>query len=243
MQIIKLDATDSTNGYLKGLALENRLPDFTVAVTKDQQKGRGQMGAKWQSEPGKNLTFSVLKKFEKRTAIENFDINMVVSLAIYDVLKTYAIEGLAIKWPNDILSGTSKIAGILIENILKGSLTEYSIIGVGLNVNQTDFGDLQQASSLKNVTGKNFDLTLLLEELIARFRWCFDWMEKNDTVVVRKAYEEALFRRDVPSTFEDRAGNRFVGIIRGVSSEGKLRVESETGPIQHFGLKEVSLLY
>ncbi|MAU26199.1 MAG: biotin--[acetyl-CoA-carboxylase] ligase [Muricauda sp.] len=243
MQIIKLDATDSTNRYLKVLALENKLPDFTFVTTKDQRQGRGQMGSKWQSEPGKNLTFSVLKKFNNQPAIDNFTINMVVSLSIIDVLKTHAIEGLAIKWPNDILSGSSKIAGILIENILKGPMTEYSIIGVGLNVNQTDFGDLTRASSLKTITGHNFELDTLLQELVEAFQRRFGWMERNKTLTIRNTYEEALFRKDKPSTFEDQEGNRFVGIIRGVSSEGKLCIESETDPIRYFDLKEVSLLY
>ena len=243
MQIIKLDATDSTNRYLKELVSKNKLPDLTVVVAKDQRQGRGQMGSKWQSEPGKNLTFSVLKKYAKRSAMENFVINMVVSLSIHDVLKTYAIEDLAIKWPNDILSGTSKIAGILIENILKGAMTEYSIIGVGLNVNQTDFGNLPRASSLKNITNGSFDLDDLLQQLVDGLQKRFDWADTNTTLGVRNAYEEVLFRKDRPSTFVDSVGNQFVGIIKGVSFEGKLCVELENGPIQYFDLKEVSLVY
>ena len=139
MSIIKLSATDSTNSYLKELSLEQTLDDFTVVSTELQLKGRGQMGSKWVSDKGKNLTISILKKLENFDVQNQFNLNCIVSLAIYDVLLEIKAPNLYVKWPNDILSVDKKICGILIENILKGRFIQAAIIGIGLNVNQTNF--------------------------------------------------------------------------------------------------------
>ncbi|TFG78733.1 MAG: biotin--[acetyl-CoA-carboxylase] ligase, partial [Flavobacteriales bacterium] len=149
MRIVKLNAIDSTNCYLKGLMQTEALEDFTVVVANQQNSGRGQMGSKWTSEPGKNLIMSVLKIFNDLPAEQQFSLNVCVSLAVFDTLKSLEIPKLSIKWPNDILSGNLKIGGILIENSLLGTQIRSAIIGLGLNVNQTDFVDLPNASSLK----------------------------------------------------------------------------------------------
>lgn len=243
MQIIKLDATDSTSLYLKDLAAQKKLQDFTVVIADNQQKGRGQMGASWQSEAGKNLTFSVLKMFSEQLAQNNFTINMAVSLAIFDTLQALSIPDLVVKWPNDILSGHAKICGILIENILKGDMTEYSIIGVGLNGNQTEFEGLPKASSLKRIMGVSYDLDELFHLLLKSLSLRFKWMDTQSNQEIRRSYEAILFRKDKPSTFADAYNRQFVGIIRGVSTDGKLRVEIEDLQVQEFALKEVSLLY
>ncbi|UJH68101.1 biotin--[acetyl-CoA-carboxylase] ligase [Allomuricauda sp. SCSIO 65647] len=243
MQIIKLDATDSTSLYLKDLVTQKKLQDFTVVIAENQQRGRGQMGSFWQSEAGKNLTFSMLKIFDKQLAQNNFTINMVVSLAIFDTLQELSVPDLAVKWPNDILSGQAKICGVLIENILKGGMTEYSIIGVGLNSNQTEFDGLPKASSLKRITGISYDLHELLHLLLKNLSLRFKWMDTISNQGIRKSYEAVLFRKDKPSTFADAYNRQFVGIIRGVSADGKLQVEIEDLRIQEFALKEVSLLY
>ncbi|MGB5554991.1 MAG: biotin--[acetyl-CoA-carboxylase] ligase [Flavobacteriaceae bacterium] len=116
MRIIKLDATDSTNTHLKFLVQSGLAEDLTTVVAKQQRNGRGQMGTRWQSEPGKNLTFSVLKLLDGM-AIENvFQLNVMVSLGIVAALEQLQIPDVSVKWPNDIMSGNLKICGILIEN-------------------------------------------------------------------------------------------------------------------------------
>ena len=161
MQLIKLDATPSTNSYLKELMRELNLDDFTVVVCEHQTKGRGQQGNIWMSERGKNLIFSVLKYIEKVKTNNAFALNAVVSLAVYETLRTFKIPQVSVKWPNDIMSGNKKICGILIENTLKGNDLKKSIIGIGLNVNQEVFSELPHASSLKCETGLEFDLELI----------------------------------------------------------------------------------
>ncbi|UII80545.1 biotin--[acetyl-CoA-carboxylase] ligase [Flagellimonas sp. CMM7] len=242
-QIIKLDATDSTNLYLKDLIQSKTLGDFTVVVAKSQLKGRGQMGTTWQSEDGKNLTFSVLKKFKSFEVIHQFSLNICISLAICDVLRELSIPDLKVKWPNDIMSGSSKICGILIENVLKGQLIQNSIIGIGLNVNQTYYENLEKVASLKSLTGKYFDLDELLNKILERLKYYLIEIEGKSVSQLLPSYLALLFRKDKPSTFKNMEGQLFMGFIRGISPEGKLVLELEDKIFKEFGLKEVSLLY
>lgn len=243
MQIIKLNATDSTNTYLKKMRKTEEVKDFTVVTASAQLKGKGQLGAKWESEAGKNLTFSILKKFDNLSLKDRFMVNICISLAISDCLKQYSVPDVHIKWPNDILSGTSKICGILIENMLLSEQIRSSIIGVGLNVNQTAFNTLANVSSLKLLLGRTLNLDEVLTDLIKHTKNYFLRLEKKEFETLRSAYAETLFRKNKPSTFEDRNKKRFMGFIRGVSLEGKLVVELEDAIMKEFDLKELRLLY
>lgn len=243
MNIIKLDATDSTNAYLKRLLSDGLGADFTVITAKKQLKGKGQMGAKWESDSGKNLTFSVLRQGLGLSVANYFVLNICVSLAVYKTLKAHQVPDLSVKWPNDILSGTSKICGILIENVLSGNLINTAIIGIGLNVNQTFFGELENASSLKLILGSNFDLDELLHEIVENLKSIFLESTTNSTENLWKAYEDVLFRKDKPSTFENKQNELFMGFIRGVSPTGKLQIMLEDNVLKEFDIKEVKLLY
>ncbi len=242
-KIIKLDATDSTNRYLKDLVLSKSLDDYTVVITQNQTKGRGQMGSGWQSDPGKNLTFSFLKKFEALHVDHQFNLNICVSLAILASLERLGIPNLRVKWPNDIMSGSFKICGILIENILKGHFVSYSVIGIGLNVNQTIFPNLEKAASLKSVTKETFDLEALLNEILAELKNHLSGIEAKTVTQMLPAYERFLFRKDKISTFKDGNGALFMGFIRRISPNGKLILELENNKTKAFDLKEISLLY
>ncbi len=243
MQLIKLDATDSTNAYLKKLLLSSQPEDFTVVSVYDQKKGRGQMGAVWQSNPGKNLTFSVLKKFENFEVKDRFLLNATVSLALFEVLKKWQIPDLSVKWPNDILSGSFKIGGILIENILQKQNIQASILGIGLNVNQQDFDGLPNVSSLKLISGKELPLDELLLSMLTALEKALTTLEGSVSHKVLQDYEKVLFRKDKPSTFRDQNGALFMGFIRGVSTDGKLVVELEDAVKKTFEMKEIQLLY
>lgn len=243
MQIIKLDATDSTNQYLKDFMLTGMPIDFTVVVTKEQRKGRGQMGAVWQSETGKNLTFSVLKKINNLNINNHYQLNVCVALAIIESLKAISVPDLSIKWPNDIMSGSTKICGILIENVLSGNKIQASIIGVGLNVNQQIFNNLLSVSSLKLLLGQTFNIDELLNLILTNLKTIFIRWKEEGISGIWKTYEGMLFRKDKPSTFKNKQDKIFMGFIRGVSKEGKLTVELEDAILQEFDLKEIQLLY
>ena len=242
-QILKLNATDSTNSYLKDLLRSENPMDYTVVVAEKQLKGRGQMGTFWQSDGGKNLTFSVLKNFCAFNVQHQFVLNIAISLAVCDTLNELFVPNVKVKWPNDIMSGSIKICGILIENVLKGDKVAHSIIGIGLNVNQTDFLGLEKASSLKSIMGQTFDLDELLHKILQRIRSYLQGIETKTVNQLLPAYEKLLFKKDKPSTFTNVDNEMFTGYIRRVSPSGKLVLELEDRVFKEFDLKEVSLLY
>ena len=173
MQLIKLDATPSTNSYLKRLMKEKKAEDFTVVVCAYQEQGRGQKGNSWISEKGKNLTVSILRLLPSFEVHQAFLLNSLMSLVIYEVLSEFSVPDLTVKWPNDIMSGNQKICGILIENTLQGNFIKQSVLGFGLNVNQEYFEGLPHASSLKLKTGKEYDLDFLLDKILERIKAYF----------------------------------------------------------------------
>ena len=243
MEIIKLNATNSTNTYLKNLLKEKQVKDLSCIWALSQTQGRGQQGAKWISEPGKNLTFSVLKKFENLASEYHFLLNMEVSLAIFRALKKLYIPDLAVKWANDILSSKKKICGILIENTLHKEQISSSIIGIGLNVNQVFFNDLPNVSSLQKIMGHPFDLEEVLLLICQELEVSLKSLSPTRFETMLDEYHTHLFRKDKPSTFEYPNGERFMGYIRGVSHNGQLQVEQEDALMSSFSLKEIKLLY
>lgn len=242
MQIIKLSAIDSTNDYLKQLSREKELDNFTIVVANEQTKGRGQMGSKWVSEVGKNLTFSVLVKNVMIANEKLFDWNIVVALAVLEVLERHEIQKVSIKWPNDIMADSKKVGGILIENVLKNGESFDSVVGIGLNLNQTNFEDLPKATSLKSLTNKNYDIFETAEEIVKKIEEKYQQLDKSMTVFWNK-YHEKLFKMDKPLAFEDSKNNRFMGIIQGVTHDGKLQVMLEDDSITFFNIKEIQMLY
>ena len=181
MKLIKLDAIDSTNEFLKGLSNKQELENFTVVTAENQTKGKGQMGAVWASEAGKNLIMSVLVKGFLSDICEIYNLNIAVSLAVINVLETSKIPGLSIKWPNDILSYNKKIGGILIENSIKSDGKIISIVGLGLNVNQTNFENLPKASSLAVICNAQFDKEELLFSIMDKIEFNIKlWKQQSD---------------------------------------------------------------
>ena len=243
MKIIKLNAIDSTNSYLKQLAKETCLEDETVVLTNRQISGRGQMGNVWLSREGQSLTFSVFKELRQLPVERQFIISMAVSLGLLKALKSLNVPKISIKWPNDILSANKKIGGILIENVVEGSNVKHAIIGIGLNVNDTDFTKLPQASSLKLQTGENFQLEEVLDTILKNIFKNLKNLSAANFSEMKRNYENNLFRKEKVSVFETPERLRFNGIIKGVSDIGELLVETENDPLQKFQMKEVKLIY
>lgn len=243
MRIIKLNAIDSTNSYMRRLSSEENLEDYTIVTAKHQTQGRGQMGTVWSSENSKNLMFSVFKDTSKFQVEYPFLISMVTSLAILKTLQSFSITKLSIKWPNDILSEDKKICGILIENVIKQNSLSNTIIGIGLNVNQTEFNNLPKASSLKLITGNVFDLEEVLFETIKNLKHYFKILKRGDYDTLKTDYETYLFRKDKPSTFKDSEGLVFSGYIKNVTLFGNLQVLLEDDVVREFDLKDITLMY
>ena len=239
MQVIKLNATDSTNAHIRRMNSEEILPDFTVVQADRQTAGRGQMEARWEAEGGKNLTFSLLKRFGAFPAQHHFTLNTTISLSIYKALQDLNIPELNLKWPNDILSGNRKLCGILVENQLQGAYISQSIIGIGLNVNQTAFPNLPGATSLKMLMGGDFELDEVLSVVLNRLESDLRTLGSGDLNTVLVEYEKHLYLKDTPAAFKRKDGSPFEGIIRGVSPAGLLLIEHTDGSVESFAHKEV----
>lgn len=242
MKLIKLDAIDSTNDFLKGISVLPETVNFTVVTAEMQTKGKGQMGQKWESEVGRNLIMSVLLKDVFNDINELFHLNIVFSLAVIDALKSYDVPELSIKWPNDIMSYNKKIGGILIENSIKSDGSIESIIGLGLNVNQTNFIDLPKATSLAVICDIEFDRELLLQLIVDIFKQKIVYWKENE-IQFWKNYTDLLFKKGIPMPFADENESHFMGIIQGVSDVGKLQVLLEDDSVAEFDIKEIQMLY
>jgi len=243
MHIIKLDAIDSTNSYLKTLSASSVLKDFTIVTAKTQSQGRGQMGTHWQADSGKNLTMSVYKQFSGVGLEQQFYISMATALALINTLSKFTIPRLFVKWPNDILSDNKKVCGILIENVIKQDRLIASVIGIGLNINQTEFTGVPNASSMRLINGSVFSTEEVLHTLLKELKETYGILEKGDLLNLKKAYEAKLFRKNKPSTFKTAEGNLFSGFIECVTNSGNLQLRLEDNEIREFGLKDISLLY
>lgn len=229
-----LPSCHSTNTYANDYVKENKIVYGWTVYTFDQTKGRGQQGNVWESEANKNLTFSMVFKPEFLNPQDQFQLNMAVSLAIVHFLSDLGLKA-EIKWPNDIFVNDRKIAGILIENQLRGKLFKAAIVGIGLNVNQQLF-KTQGATSIFLQNGKEFDLVqslgyiqTILFSYVERLRTDIEW--------IKKEYHSKLYLRNKPSVF--KFGNdSFVGSIKGVDESGLLQIQTENGLLS-FGLKEI----
>jgi len=243
MNIIKLNAIDSTNDFLKNLTRFEVVENFTTVVALNQTKGKGQMGSVWNSEEGKNLIMSVLIKDLLHDVDAIFHLNVAISLAVVQVLKELEIPKVSVKWPNDIMSDNKKIAGILIENSFKSDSKIESIVGIGLNVNQKDFTDLPKASSLLIVTNLEFELDDLLEKVLFRIKRNCALISSNQIKELWSEYHQNLFKIGVPMAFEDINKKQFMGIIQEVSEDGKLKLLLEDDSFKFYELKQIQMLY
>lgn len=243
MNIIKLNAINSTNDYLKNLMRNQHVDNFTIVVAYNQEKGRGQRDAVWISEAGKNLTFSVLVRDLIVNPAEIFSLNVAVAISVYETLKGMTKRKIAVKWPNDIMAEDKKIAGILIENAIQQSGEVYSVIGIGLNVNQIDFNNLTKVTSLKLLEKVDFNLDKVLNILLENLQQNISLVRTKKSDLVWHKYLKKLFKKEIPTTFEDKNQQKFMGIIKGVSSNGQLQVILEDDSVKSYGVKEIKMLY
>ena len=242
MQIIKLGAIGSTNDYIKDLAKVRELDNFTAVTAESQTSGRGQRGSTWVSEPGKNLTMSVYYRMKDTSADNLFSLNAATAIAVLDVLKMLEIPDPSLKWPNDIMSGKKKVAGILIENNVKTATHFESVIGIGLNVNQAGFDGLPNAGSLFTQTGQVFDKDEIAAALVKRLKSRLS-MLTEDAETIWAIYGESLFRKGVPTVFMLQSGEKFMGIIIKATRNGMLEVQLEDDSSRTFGIKELTMLF
>ncbi|MCU4155260.1 biotin--[acetyl-CoA-carboxylase] ligase [Carboxylicivirga sp. A043] len=233
---------ESTNTELKRLLNEKKLPEYSVVITPHQTAGRGQVGNGWESELNKNLTFSLLLRPTFLEPHLQFYISKIISLAIVDTIKQVAEIEACIKWPNDIYVNDSKICGILIENSILGSQLDYCIAGIGLNVSQEHFtSDAPNPISLKQLTSKDFNLELVLEQLLENIEQRYHQLEINRLDLINNDYFNAIYRKNGYHAFRDEKGE-FEACIDTINEMGLLTLVDKSGKQREYAFKEVSFV-
>jgi BirA family transcriptional regulator, biotin operon repressor / biotin---[acetyl-CoA-carboxylase] ligase len=239
-KIVYLPSCQSTNDEAANLLQNSDVPEGTIVVTDRQTQGRGQRGNQWEAEAGQNLTVSFILKPTFLAATEQFWLNIAVSLAINDTLAPLLPGGgLTIKWPNDVYVYDRKLGGVLVENTLQGYTLGHSIVGIGLNVNQTAFG-LPTATSLQLETPTDTGYTLppLLATLCEHIERRYLQLHSAQRTQLKTTYLSHLYRLNQPARYEAN-GETFTGSITEVDATGHLGIWHD-GQVRYFGFKEVS---
>jgi len=229
----------STNSLASELATQSILSEGTVVITSHQTAGRGQPGNRWETAAGMNLTFSILLKPSFLSVKDQFYLTIITSLAVTEFLNAQSVAEVKIKWPNDILVGKKKICGILIENSIQKEVIQQSIVGIGLNINQHNFS-APSATSLANVTNKNFNLNESLNLLLEAFEKKYLQLRSGKLAELKREYLENLFGRGQVRAFFSN-GKEFEGRIEDVNENGEL-VVSITNERRNYNLKEISFV-
>lgn len=237
-KIIFKEVLPSTNNYVANLIAEQKIEHGTVILAGEQTSGKGQRGAVWDSEPHKNIILSTFIQPDNLTVNHQFQLNQIISLACVSFLNTIT-SGFLIKWPNDIVYSNKKVGGILIENQLDKLHIKNSIIGIGININQLDFGTYN-ATSLTAITSRNFKLQELVFKLIEELNYWYTKLQTYQFDSISESYLQNLWLHNTETTFEDADG-KFIGKIKGVDPSGQLLVD-RNGELKSFQNKTITFL-
>lgn len=230
---------DSTNDYCLRLIQQQEVVEGTLITTDYQTKGKGQFHRTWHSQMGQNLIMSLVIKPHFLSLIDQFGLNLFSSVAIARMLKHFVSQKVYVKWPNDIIVEDQKICGILIQNLIQNVTINHSIIGIGLNVNQTEFpknsGD---PVSILSLTGQHHSVEMVRAELIKQLELSYAEL-KNNPDELKRSYLQRLYRKDERMIFQ--AGEEtFEGFIRGINQMGQLLLEKH-GEVRAFSHGEVKI--
>ena len=239
--LIHLDETNSTNRYLTQLCDRQQVAEYTTVCADYQTAGKGQRGNTWESERGKNLMFSLVLYPTFLQPQRQFILSQLTALAVRDTLTRWAGD-IRIKWPNDIYWRDKKIGGILIENDLSGTHIARSIIGVGLNINQTEFkGGAPNPVSLLQVCGIHCKRKHVLERILKHFESYYRMLERGEVETIREHYRKALFRRRDFHPYRDADGV-FNARLHHVEDSGLIILEDTEGRLRPYAFKEVEFV-
>ncbi len=241
MKIIKLDAIDSTNSYLKKLLNKESLDDLTVVVSKQQTQGKGRNGNVWLNKPSLNLAFSIYKRFSDFEIDKKFMLNAISSISVHEILKKYNLLDLTIKWPNDIMAANKKISGILIENNVRGNSIKNSVIGIGININQSEFKNLPNATSIFIETGKLNSIDRIAQELQKALEKNFNLFKINENELI-KNYNSLLYKKNEISNFSANDMSKFQGKIIKVGIDGKITIRVSNKQLSKYSESEIKLI-
>lgn len=236
--VLFLPECHSTNDKALELIRTGKAKEGSIIICNHQTQGKGQRGNSWETQPGQNLTFSLVLEPEFLDISEQFYLNMMIANSIRKLFQDYLPE-IKVKWPNDlVVPDHGKIGGVLIENILSSSGWEFAVVGIGLNINQRQF-ETNKATSLSLITGGQFSLEELFRLLVTHIEQGYIALKKGKTENVRKDYLNHLFLKDQWAVYKEQS-TEFDGKITGVSKIGKLQMILRDGSERFFDLKEIT---
>ena len=242
--IFHFEELDSTNTYVQQHL--HQLDNLSVVTAFCQRAGRGQRGNSWLSAPGENLTFTLWVKFGEGELDVRHQMRLtaLATVSLLEVLREALpqhADSFRIKWPNDIYAGDRKICGMLIENTLEGPWIRTSAIGIGLNVNQKDFDhSLVNPTSMKHLSGRDFDNEVLLQQLLERIR---TWLPRLSDPELWSRYRQDLYRLGERREWtEILSGSHLHGRIHDVREDGRLELVLDDGSVRLYAFKEISYI-
>ncbi len=240
--IIKLDAVSSTNTYATTLLKNQKVHEGLIIQAIHQTEGRGQMGTNWHSLPGESLTFSVILAPSFLKADRQFYLNMAISLGVFEYLTVKGIQGGLIKWPNDIIVQRKKLAGILIENSIKGKNIQHSVIGIGLNVNTVADNLPAFATSLHAETGRFYDLDAEIHELTQLLDKYYMFLRLEKLLKLKEEYMKHLLGHH-HSIILRKNEIDFEATVMDIQDSGKIVLQKKNGEKMIAGFKEFEWTY
>lgn len=242
LNVIIIREVDSTNNYANALLDREKPAEGTIVLTFRQMKGRGYASNVWKSEPEQNLTFSLILYPDFLPAARQFLLSQLISVGIARFLHTET-GGVSIKWPNDILIGNRKAAGILVENRIQGEFLQSSVIGIGLNLNQQQFpDDLPRAVSLGMVTGKFHPPVLTLKMIADEIFMLYNLLKTSGSELIHTQYLDHLYRYGEISRFRSQ-GEVFEAKISGIDEYGQLVLKQSNGISTAWPFKTIELIF
>jgi len=236
-----IDRVDSTNRYAFGLCTREEIAEGIVYLAREQYAGKGYHQNSWLSEKGKNLTFSLVLRPEFILPSDQFVLTQIISLALTDLLNSFIINHpIHIKWPNDIYIDNGKACGILVQNSIMGDKIDFSVVGIGLNVNQTEFpAELPNPVSMAGITGEVHDTDVIFKKMLEYIGRRYEqFRNKPDRKSLKKEYLDNLYRIGQPTEFKDETGY-FIGQITDVDEFGRLEIILSDGSRKKYNFKEV----
>ena len=223
----ELSEVDSTNNYAMQMVQAHLAEHGFTWFANYQNSRKGQRGKSWKAEPGQNITMSVLLQPKNISIDSQFSLNAAIALATQQFFNLYTISDTTIKWPNDLYWRDRKAGGILIENIIQGRDWKFAIVGIGININQSSFSDsLSNPVSLKQITGKDYDVIGLAKELCTFLQAWWSQLKVLSISRILAAYNELLYKKDQKVKLEIH-GEILEVVIKEVNSLGELIVLHE----------------
>ena len=231
----------STNSVALARCQEPNPPsEGAIFITNNQYGGRGQRGNTWTSAAGQNLTFSVVLRPAFLALTDQYMLNLFSALAVADFLRATGCNDVHVKWPNDVYLGDKKVCGILTESQIRGDTILYSVIGIGLNINQKEFS-ISSATSVYLALGRELDLSAAIGDLARFLEARYLRLKAGGAEALKADYEASLYRRGTLHRFRSEQHGEFYGVISGIDSMGRLIVVV-SGHEQVFAHKEIVFL-